>query len=172
MIDEYLSIADFATKANVSKQAIYKQVNNENSRLAPYVSKNGKQTLIKKDALLILYGVVLPETTPNQPETTINQPEQTTYSTHIEQPISTDYVDFLKKQIAELQTEHTRLNNVISSKDAIINEQANKIAELAQQITEIAKGALITTAQQQQLSASDSENKKTIPFWKRFLLKK
>jgi predicted DNA-binding protein YlxM (UPF0122 family) len=32
---EYLTIAEFAERAGVSKQAIYKQVNNENSQITP-----------------------------------------------------------------------------------------------------------------------------------------
>ena len=43
----YISIAEFAEKAGVSKQAIYKQVNNENSQLAPYILREGKKTLYK-----------------------------------------------------------------------------------------------------------------------------
>ena len=53
----YLSIAEFAEKAKVSKQAIYKQVNNENSQIAPFVLREGKRTLIKVSALSELYGV-------------------------------------------------------------------------------------------------------------------
>ena len=54
---ECLSIAEFAEKAGVSKQAIYKQVNNENSQLAPYIVREGRRTLIKTIALAELYKV-------------------------------------------------------------------------------------------------------------------
>ena len=59
----YLSIAEFAEKAKVSKQAIYKQVNNENSQIAPFVLREGKRTLIKVSALSELYGVDTTEAT-------------------------------------------------------------------------------------------------------------
>ena len=54
---EYLTIAEFAEKAGVSKQAIYKQVNNENSQITPFILREGKRTLIKVSALSELYGV-------------------------------------------------------------------------------------------------------------------
>ena len=60
---KYLSIAEFAEAAKVSKQAIYKQVNNENSQLAPYILRDGKKTLISIAALPALYKVEIENTT-------------------------------------------------------------------------------------------------------------
>ena len=179
---ECLSIAEFAEKAGVSKQAIYKQVNNENSQLAPYILREGKKTLIQISALSALYGVDTTQTTPINPTATAEQPistptgeieveettPQTTPSnpksnpiqpepTPKNQPISTDYIAFLKEQIAELKAEKTeterRLSATIQEKDAIIKEQSAQLAQLAQQVAQIADKALITTAQQQYLTA-------------------
>lgn len=179
---EYLSIAEFAEKAGVSKQAIYKQVNNENSQIAPYLLRDGKRTLIKVSALRELYKVDtenLTFTTPtedaDQPEATPigkpkveEQPPQTTADTPIDQPIkpnstpknqpiSTDYIEFLKAQVAELKAEkdavEKRLSATIAEKDSIIKDQSAQLAQLAQQVAQIADKALITTAQQQYLTA-------------------
>ena len=178
----YLSIAEFAEKAKVSKQAIYKQVNNENSQIAPFVLREGKRTLIKVSALSELYGVDTTEAT----FTTPTEDKQTTFTTPKEggeveeatqeptadnpqeqpaaavstaevQPLSTDYIEFLKAQIAELKAEKAdveqRLNATIQEKDGIIKDQSAQLAHLAQQVAQIADKALIATSQQQYLTA-------------------
>lgn len=179
---EYLSIAEFAEKAGVSKQAIYKQVGNENSQIAPYLLRDGKRTLIKVSALRELYKVDtenLTFTTPTgdagQPEATpigeskVDEPTPQTAtgnptdqpikpnSTLENQPISTDYIEFLKAQVAELKAEkdavEKRLSATIAEKDSIIKDQSAQLAQLAQQVAQIADKALITTAQQQYLTA-------------------
>ena len=188
----YISIAEFAEKAGVSKQAIYKQVNNENSQLAPYILREGKKTLIQISALSALYGVDTTQTTPINPTATAEQPNstptgeteveettpQTTPSNHKNnpiqpeptpknQPISTDYIAFLKEQIAELKAEKTeterRLSATIQEKDAIIKEQSAQLAQLAQQVARIADKALITTSQQQYLTAMEKGGSEDIP---------
>ena len=180
----YLSIAEFAEKAKVSKQAIYKQVNNENSQIAPFVLREGKRTLIKVSALSELYGVDTTEatfTTPaedkqttfttrkeggeveetTQEPTTDNPQEQpaAAVSTAEVQPLSTDYIEFLKAQIAELKAEKAdveqRLNATIQEKDGIIKDQSAQLAQLAQQVAQIADKALIATSQQQYLTAME-----------------
>ena len=179
---EYLSIAEFAEKAGVSKQAIYKQVGNENSQIAPFVLREGKRTLIKVSALCELYGVDtthLTFTSPTEdteatqttqdnkpkveeptPQTTADNPVSqpiNPVSTPNNQPISTDYIEFLKAQVADLKAEkdavEQRLNATIQEKDSIIKEQSAQLAQLAQQVAQIADKALITTAQQQYLTA-------------------
>lgn len=189
---EYLSIAEFAEKAGVSKQAIYKQVNNENSQISPYVLREGKKTLIKASALSELYKVDTEKTTLTTPtegnqttfttqteggeveETTPqstqdNQEEQPSnpISTQENQPISTDYIAFLKEQVAELKAEKAaveqRLNATIQEKDSIIKEQTAQLAQLAQQVAEIANKALITTSQQQYLTAAERVEKQEPP---------
>ena len=74
---EYLSIAEFAEKAGVSKQAIYKQVGNENSQIAPYLLRDGKRTLIKVSALRELYKVDTENLTFTTPTEDAGQPEAT-----------------------------------------------------------------------------------------------
>lgn len=181
---EYLTIAEFAEKAGVSKQAIYKQVNNENSQIAPYLLREGKKTLIKVSALAELYkveaefststtqqegenttlstpkeGVEVEATTPKTTqENEENQPINP-ISTQENQPLSTDYIEFLKAQVAELKAEkeavEKRLNATITEKDNIIKDQSAQLAQLAQQVAQIADKALIATSQQQYLTAME-----------------
>ena len=180
----YLTIAEFAEKAGVSKQAIYKQVNNENSQIAPYLLREGKKTLIKVSALAELYKVeaeISTSTTQQEGENTTlstpkeggeveattpkatqegeaNQPINPT-STQENQPLSTDYIEFLKAQVAELKAEKAevekRLNDTIREKDGIIKDQSAQLAELAKQVAQIADKALIATSQQQYLTAME-----------------
>ena len=181
---ECLSIAEFAEKAGVSKQAIYKQVNNEKSQLTPYIIKEGRRTLIKTTALVELYGVDMnkvesstptegEQTTQDNPNTEngvdystqISTPEKpadnpkSTFSTQENQPISTDYIAFLKAEIAELKAERAdreqHFNDTIREKDAIIKEQTERLASLAQQVAQLADKALIATSQQQYLTAME-----------------
>lgn len=190
---DYLNISEFAIQAGVSKQAIYKQVNNENSQLFPYVLRDGKKTLIKVTALKELYGVdvscstfTTQEDNQNQPKSTAkvgagveSQPIQTTADQPQEEifnPVSTDYLTFLKAQVAELKAEKAemerRLNATIQEKDNIINNQTEQLAQLAQQVAEIANKALITTSQQQYLTAAEKADKPEVTkkgFWAKLL---
>lgn len=178
---EYLSIAEFAERAGVSKQAIYKQLNNENSQIAPYVLRDGKRTLIKVSALSELYRVetdfstnstqnsteLNPDFNPavEEKSTQVNHKSQpfNPVSTPEFQPLSTDYIEFLKTQVSELKAEKAeieqRLNATIQEKDSIIKEQSVQLAELAQQVAQIANKALITTSQQQYLTAAEKIDK-------------
>ena len=176
----YLTIAEFAEYASVSKQAIYKQVSNKNSQLSPYILRDGKRTLIKATALKELYGVdtdISTFTTPPEVEEVEIQPlpagaevEKATppeienqpfnpHSTANFQPVSTDYIEFLKRQVEELKEEKARteerLTATIQEKDVIIKEQSAQLAELAKQVAQIADRALIATSQQQVLTAME-----------------
>ena len=188
---KYLSIDEFRKAANVSKQAIYKQVKNPNSRLAKYILKDGNRTLICIDALAELYKVDFSNSTTSQPistskveystqqstqevnkieeETAASQPISTSkveYSTQEIQPISTDYIEFLKAEIAELKAEkietENKLNATIKEKDDIIKDQSEQLAQLARQVAQIADKALIATSQQQYLSAMDKTDRAEI----------
>lgn len=178
--DRYLSISDFASLAGVSKQAVYKQANNKNSQLSPFVCQQGKRTLIKAEALTALYGVDLVNSTlstqnstpenstglneqPNSTATGLNnQPEPTPEIQPIQpenQPGAEGYIAFLKAEIADLkdrqQEQENRHAEALAEKDRIIQEQAKQLADLCQQVADIAQKALTTTVQQQYLMAYD-----------------
>lgn len=179
-IDRYLTISEFASLAGVSKQAVYKQASNKNSQLSPFVCQQGKRTLIKAEALKALYEVDLENSTlstrnstpesgvglNNQPISTVsglnNQPEATEEKQPIQpenQPGAEDYIAFLKAEIVELkdrqQEQENRHAEALAEKDRIIQEQAKQLADLCQQVADIAQKAITTTAQQQYLMAYD-----------------
>lgn len=170
--DCYLSISEFARLAMVSKQAIYKQISNEHSQLAPFVCQQGKRTLIKAEALKSLYKVDLENSTLSTQNSTLStkdstfstceglkiQPDSTDkiqpYQPKI-QPDTEDYIAFLKAEIADLKEQENRHAEALAEKDRIIQEQAKQLADLCQQVADIAQKALTTTAQQQYLMAYD-----------------
>ena len=191
MEESYLSVAEFAEAAGVSKQAVYKQVNNENSQISPYILRDGKKTLIKATALNELYGVDIIYTTQSthlttqlndeenesQPSPIETEVDKTTLpdienqpvnpeSTPNNQPVSTDYIEFLKAEIAELKADKAereqQFNNTIKEKDDIIKQQTEQLANLAQQIADIASKAIITTSQQQYLTAAEKMDKQEV----------
>ena len=135
----------------VSKQAIYKQISNEHSQLAPFVCQQGKRTLIKAEALKSLYKVDLENSTLSTCEGLKIQPD----STDKIQPDTEDYIAFLKAEIADLKEQENRHAEALAEKDRIIQEQAKQLADLCQQVADIAQKALTTTAQQQYLMAYD-----------------
>ena len=156
----------------VSKQAIYKQISNEHSQLAPFVCQQGKRTLIKAEALKALYKVDLENSTLSTQNSTLST-KDSTFSTCEGlkiQPDSTDkiqpcqpkiqpdtenYIAFLKAEIADLKEQENRHAEALAEKDRIIQEQAKQLADLCQQVADIAQKALTTTAQQQYLMAYD-----------------
>ena len=170
--DCYLSISEFARLAMVSKQAIYKQIRNEHSQLAPFVCQQGKRTLIKAEALKALYKVDLENSTLSTRNSTIStkdstfstcewlkiQPDSTDKIQPCQpkiQPDTEDYIAFLKAEIADLKEQENRHAEALAEKDRIIQEQAKQLADLCQQVADIAQKALTTTAQQQYLMAYD-----------------
>ena len=152
--DCYLSISEFARLAMVSKQAIYKQISNEHSQLAPFVCQQGKRTLIKAEALKALYKVDLENSTLSTCEVLKIQPDSTDKIQPC-QPDTEDYIAFLKAEIADLKEQENRHAEALAEKDRIIQEQAKQLADLCQQVADIAQKALTTTAQQQYLMAYD-----------------
>ena len=156
--DCYLSISEFARLAMVSKQAIYKQISNEHSQLAPFVCQQGKRTLIKAEALKALYKVDLENSTFSTCEWLKIQPDSTDKIQPCQpkiQPDTEDYIAFLKAEIADLKEQENRHAEALAEKDRIIQEQAKQLADLCQQVADIAQKALTTTAQQQYLMAYD-----------------
>lgn len=165
--NKYLSIAEFAEAAGVSKQAIYKQINNDKSQLTPFLLRRGKKTFILCSALVELYNVKVDNLTTHSTPEVEEKTTLPTHSTPENQPLSTDYIEFLKGEIAELkaQREQTeqRLNATIQEKDQIIKSQADQLADLAQKVAAIANNAIMTTSQQQYLTAAERQIEKPAP---------
>ena len=97
---EYLSIKDFAKKAGVSQQSLYKRLNNPNNQLNNYVKMVENQKMIDIRALQEVYGVEVEQ--PIQPKT---EP--------VEQPIQ----PLLQATIESLTKELERKSEELQAKD-------------------------------------------------------
>ena len=121
--------------------------------------------MIKAEALKALYKVDLENSTLSTQNSTLSTKDSTFStceglkiqpdSTDKIQPDTEDYIAFLKAEIADLKEQENRHAEALAEKDRIIQEQAKQLADLCQQVADIAQKALTTTAQQQYLMAYD-----------------
>lgn len=182
MEKQYLTVIEFAQRAGISKQAVYKQVNNPDSRLQPYIITKGKRSFVEISALTELYNVDII----NQPKDnhlcnakTTHEVEKETQGVETqlkEQPkdnqpmyLVGNYIDYLKLEnnqlhtiINQLQTQIDNLTISIQEKDRQLAEQAARINNQMEQMTtinqsmvELSNRALTTTTNQQTLSAME-----------------
>ena len=109
--DKYISIADFAKEAGVSKQAVYSRLKSQD--LNKFIKlENGKKLINTK--ALELFNKSSSQSSFNQ----FNQVEQGLESTERE------YIEFLKKQIEELQRDKQELYRLLDQQQQL-TAQAN-----------------------------------------------
>ena len=109
--DRYISIADFAKEAGVSKQAVYSRQKSQD--LNKFIKlENGKKLINTK--ALELFNKSSSQSSFNQ----FNQVEQGLESTERE------YIEFLKKQIEELQRDKQELYRLLDQQQQL-TAQAN-----------------------------------------------
>lgn len=138
---EYLTVAEYAEIKGISKQAVYKQLNN---KLNNYVETvEGKKCL----KISILEDGIQPHSTkveqPIQPDSTkVEQPIQPFLEAQIKEKDKT--IDSLLRQIEALQEQNTRLTELLHNsqvllaveKQALIQEQASTHTEEPEHRTE------------------------------------
>ena len=138
---EYLTVAEYAEIKGISKQAVYKQLNN---KLNNYVETvEGKKCL----KISILEENIQPNSTkveqPIQPiSTEVEQPIQPFLEAQIKEKDKT--IDSLLRQIEALQEQNTRLTELLHNsqvllaveKQALIQEQASTHTEEPEHRTE------------------------------------
>lgn len=130
-MEEVLSIAQFAEAVGVSKQAIYKQVKNENSKLYPFIIFDGKTPLIKVEAVEALYHTNQPNSTQEvEREAEENQPIQPS-STQGFNPNSTQEVEKVESDVQPNSTQD--FNQVLAILTAQLAEKDKQIAKLQEQ---------------------------------------
>ena len=88
--EEMLTVQEFAKRAGVSVQAVYKRLNNS---LSPYIQLVEGRKMLKSSALYEIYGVKVKQSI--QPHVTSKLNEET----------GSSEVDFLRKQVEQLQAE-------------------------------------------------------------------
>lgn len=114
MVDQYISIKEFAERAGVSPQAIYKRLNQVGNQLINYIKPVGNQRMLNIQALHDIYGIEVD----NQ-----NQP--------VEQPV----VNF--SQPDQMQDQIRLLQDQLNSKDQQLREQAERDQKKDEQIRKL-----------------------------------
>ena len=79
MVDqEYISIKEFAERAGVSPQALYKRLNQVDNQLNNYIKPVGNQRMLNIQALHDIYGIEVDNQNQpvEQPVVNFNQPDQ------------------------------------------------------------------------------------------------
>ena len=162
MVEEYISVAEYAKRAGISKQEVYSLIRSPQNEA--YTKKiNGK--------IQISIELLKPaEATQSPQKPVVEKPVE-----NAEAPVretenrETAVIDFLMKQIEELREE-------VRSKDKQIAEHNARIASLLEKQQELTEKALITTGQAQYLQASNNqpvvEDKPARSIWKRLFSKK
>lgn len=144
METEYLSIKDFAKRAGVSQQAIYKQVER---KLNNYVKMVENQKMIDIRALQEVYGVEVEQ--PIQPKIEpVEQPIQ---------PILQATIESLSKELErkseELQAKDKQYADLKATNDKLINQMEEKDKQHHDEIVNLQK----LLDQEQQLNAMNQQ---------------
>lgn len=196
---KYLTIREFAEKAGIRRQGLYKAYSNPKSKIYPYVRLEGKNVYISQEALTAVYGVVTtadnqttPETTQETTETTpasVNEnqdtPGETTKTTHEvvsettpettrQPPITPMESQLYTDYISHLKEEIERLTE---EKEVLRQEnqkQQEQIIDLSNRFAEISNQALLALKQEQHLTYLDKapDKQEEVPTPKRSLLKR
>lgn len=167
-MDELLEIKEFAEKAGISRQSVYKAYHNPNSRLQPYVISTPKGPRIKAQALADIYDnpkqpQETTQNTPIHPETTQETTQTASNQFAVEnpkQPMTTSQDNLaavlatLTAQLQEKDKQIERLQQAGAEKDKFIQEQSKQLALLLAQSQELQRnnqillGAVHRVAQQ------------------------
>ena len=131
--DKYISIADFAKQAGVSKQAVYSRTKSQD--LNKFIKLENGKKLINTKALEFF----------NKPssQSSFNQVEQGLESTERE------YIESLKKQIEELQRDKQELYRLLDQQQQL-TAQANATIKQLQALQAPKEEASIIQQEQQQ----------------------
>lgn len=168
---KYIPVKEFAERAGIARQNIYKAYNNPNSKIYQYVQVKPKGIFISTQALTDLYDI--PD---NDEQPTIDELEQQELVADREkdsqkqekQPtidtfgynVYNDFINHLQHEINQEQTKYNQLTAQIDRLNSIIQEKDRIIAEQSRQITamvELSNKALTATTNQQTLSAMDKQ---------------
>ena len=161
MVAEYISVAEYAKRAGISKQEAYSIARSPQNEA--YTQKINGIIQISTELLKPAEATESPQTVQKQkPVESAEAPVKETDNRE------TAIIDFLMKQIEELREE-------CRSKDKQIAEHNARIALLLEKQQELTEKALITTGQAQYLQASNNqpvvEDKPARSIWKRLFSK-
>lgn len=131
MDKEYLSITDFAARAKVSKQSIYKRLNQLNNKLNNYVEKVDNQKMIDIRALQEVYGMEVEQ--PSQPK--VNQVEQPSQpDIQLQNDTEKLLIEMLQKELDEKNKQIENLQRIIDQEQQLNMANHKKILLLEEKL--------------------------------------
>ena len=149
---EYLSIKDFAKKAGVSQQSLYKRLNNPNNLLNNYVKMVENQKMIDIRALQEVYGVEVEQ--PIQPFIQpVEQPIQPLLQATIES-LSKE----LERKSEELQSKDKQYADLKASMEEQLKSKDRQIADYSERLKE----ANFNLSNEQRLRLEEHEEKRQL----------
>lgn len=153
--DEYISIKEFAKRAGVSVQSIYKRLNGLNNHLNQYIKLVENQKMLNISALEEIYGIEVEQ--PIQPI------HSTPHSTH-----STSHSTSEKDKKTETKSETvSELVSILEKELGAKNEQIahlQKLLDQEQQLRMISEQKLLQIEENK--TVEEGQKKKKWQFWK------
>ena len=133
MKTEYISIKDFAKRAGVSQQSLYKRLNKLNNQLNNYVKMVENQKMIDIRALQEVYGVEVEQ--PIQPKIEpVEQPIQPNFDSILSQ--NQQMIDMLKEQLEAKDKQIENLQKLLDQEQQLNAMNHEKILLLESKLEE------------------------------------
>lgn len=154
---EKISITEFAKRANVSRQAVYKRLSQVDDKLTEYVNLVDNKKMLDIQALEDVYGIEVDKEVDKN-----DKLESTNCRGNVNCDNSQNQVkDMLLKQIEILQEELEIKNEQLKVKDQQI-EQLHKILDQEQQLR------MVSEQKKLEIEDSNSEQKEVKKKWWQF----
>jgi len=157
---QYVTIKEFATLANVTTQAVYKRLNQTDSALNKFVQYNGKMKLISKDALELFADAPVNQTQQSEGDGIYEdislQAQNTLFASYFDATLKvlSEQINSKDQQIRQLMDsnndQHMKMQEQLSMKDRQLQEQ---LSAKDKQIADLQK----LLDQQQQLHRAEQE---------------
>ena len=143
MKKEFYTVSEFANICGISKQAVYKRLNNS---LKEFLKVENGQKLISAAALSIFEGQVVEQQVKQQ----VNEVEQQ------------GLISFLQKQIEEKDKQIEAFQNQVNSLNNLISSLTLELTEITKQSQELNRNNQILLLNQKDIKQLQSNNKKNI----------
>ena len=180
---QYVTIKEFATLANVTTQAVYKRLNQTDSSLNKFVKYNGKMKLISKDALELFADAPVNQQGEGDGiyEDISLQAQTTLFSSYLDATLKvlSEQISSKDQQIKQLMDcntdQHLKMQQQLEMKDKQLQEQLSakdrQIADLQKLLDQQQQ---LHRAEQEQfrLIAADTTKEEKKGFFKRLFHKK
>ncbi|MBP0978583.1 MAG: DUF536 domain-containing protein [Oscillospiraceae bacterium] len=180
---QYVTIKEFATLANVTTQAVYKRLNQTDSSLNKFVKYNGKMKLISKDALELFADAPVNQQGEGDGiyEDISLQAQTTLFSSYFDATLKvlSEQISSKDQQIKQLMDcntdQHLKMQQQLEMKDKQLQEQLSakdrQIADLQKLLDQQQQ---LHRAEQEQfrLIAADTTKEEKKGFFKRLFHKK